>query len=124
MCLLYLYANPINEIHICSNKHETGLLFQTCMILSFKYVCSYYLISSLKKITIFCFKDLILRFWIQCRLRKDPRFTIPSASHSLVEPLNSSFLMFTAKLWGVKILMSFIVIFFVIPTDIPGHNCQ
>ena len=27
MCLFYLYANAKIEIHICSNKHETGLVF-------------------------------------------------------------------------------------------------
>ena len=26
MCLFYLYANAKIEIHICSNKHETGLV--------------------------------------------------------------------------------------------------
>ena len=28
MCLFYLYANAKIEIHICSNKHETGLVVQ------------------------------------------------------------------------------------------------
>ena len=27
MCLFYLYANAKIEIHICSNKHETGLVY-------------------------------------------------------------------------------------------------
>ena len=27
MCLFYSYANVKIEIHICSNKHETGLVF-------------------------------------------------------------------------------------------------
>ena len=26
-CLIYLYATAKSEIHICSNKHETGLVF-------------------------------------------------------------------------------------------------
>ena len=26
MCLFYLYATAKNEIQICSNKHETGLV--------------------------------------------------------------------------------------------------
>ena len=26
ICLFYLYATAKNEIHICSNKHETGLV--------------------------------------------------------------------------------------------------
>ena len=30
MCLFYLYANAKIEIHICSNKHETGLV-DLCM---------------------------------------------------------------------------------------------
>ena len=27
MCLFYLYANAKIEMHICSNKHETGLVY-------------------------------------------------------------------------------------------------
>ena len=27
MCLFYLYATARSEIQICSNKHETGLVF-------------------------------------------------------------------------------------------------
>ena len=29
MCLFYLYANTKIEIHICSNKHETGLVLKS-----------------------------------------------------------------------------------------------
>ena len=28
MCLFYLYANAKLKIHICSNKHETGLVLR------------------------------------------------------------------------------------------------
>ena len=30
MCLFYSYANAKIEIHICSNKHETGLVLLAC----------------------------------------------------------------------------------------------
>ena len=33
MCLFYLYANAKNEIHICSNKHETGLVGEVYLII-------------------------------------------------------------------------------------------
>ena len=32
MCLFYLYANAKIEIHICSNKHETGLVFMSDLV--------------------------------------------------------------------------------------------
>ena len=35
MCLFYLYANAKIEIHICSNKHETGLVVE-----GLYYLCS------------------------------------------------------------------------------------
>ena len=34
MCLFYLYANAKIEIHICSNKHETGLVHNNLSIAS------------------------------------------------------------------------------------------
>ena len=30
MCLFHLYAIAKIEIHICSNKHETGLVLKLC----------------------------------------------------------------------------------------------
>ena len=38
MCLFYSYANAKIEIHICSNKHETGLVYHvfSSTVTSFK----------------------------------------------------------------------------------------
>ena len=36
MCLFYLYANAKIEIHICSNKHETGLVSLQLVLLRAK----------------------------------------------------------------------------------------
>ena len=35
ICMFYLYATAKSEIHICSNKHETGLVVCLDLIFSF-----------------------------------------------------------------------------------------
>ena len=52
MCLFYLYANEKIEIHICSNKHETGLVQELLLESFFNHLIFF---STFFKIKVKCF---------------------------------------------------------------------
>ena len=137
------FKNKPSIVSQCSpylvHFEQLSFVIQTRMILSFKYVCSYYLISFFErndnillvkvevsiKITI-----KILRVWTGRQTVQAEKESINYYSTCIL--LNSRALKF--KFYNVHVYSkvircqniknSYTLTSFIVPTDIPEHNCQ